>query len=544
MNIRSPLRIAIIEDNATARLNLRSHLLTLGEYEIASYSNGRELRNGLRTMDFDVIFVDYHLGQNKTGVEWVNTLRETKLLKPSTGLIFITSDSMPNTISQILDLYPDLILIKPYTIKNLLVSFEHYLKVRSQISPALQYLNKDQHENALDYINSTLTKSKVGRYKKDVIKLKGRILLEAQHYEEAAELYASILKRSQNVIWAHWGLIKCEFFIGKWTHCQGMLDKLIEESLTKDKAYEWMACVEMGKKNYAKAEALLDKILESELTIQATRLKTLCYQMQGKTEDAIRLLERKIQSNISVRERLVDYTMELARYHLHLAEQVARQHKQQELNQARRLIGRASRSNLDKHTEMQKDYMLALAHLLENDLGKAHQLMSSNEQIHQVEEAAVLTKVDAVKVWFGLGETEKAQDLLQSCDEQLVKQVNHIDAVISTELVNDAEQKLGLEKDRAIAINEKGMVYFRDNQHAQAITCFYRAYQMFPGVPAFSLNLLQGLYECEQTEYKGVGASKLIEELNSVSLNERNSNRFKMLKMAFSQPQEHAQLQA
>ncbi|MEM0910839.1 MAG: response regulator [Pseudomonadota bacterium] len=541
MNINNVPRIAIIEDNATARLNLRSHLLNVGDFDIASYSNGRELRNGLRTMDFDAIFVDFHLGQNKTGVEWVNTLRENKLLKPSTGLIFITSDSMPNTVSQILDLYPDLILIKPYTIKNLLVSFEHYLKVREKTSPALQYLNKEQHEHALDYLNNTLDSSNIGRYKSDVIKLKGRILLEAQRYEEAAELYAGILRRSQNVIWAHWGLIKCEFFIGKWTHCQGMLDKLIEESLTKDKAYEWMACVEIGKKNYSKAEALLDKVLESELTIQATRLKTLCYQMQGKTEDAVRLLERKIQSNISVRERLVDFTMELARYHLHLAEQVAKHHKQEELNQARRLIGRASRSKLDKHVEMQKDYMLALAHLLENDHGKAHQLMSTNEQVHQVEDATIMTKVDAVKVWFGLGETEKAHDLLQSCDEQLIKQVNHIDSVISSELVNDAEQKLGLEKDRAIAINEKGTRYFRENNHNKAISCFFRAYQMFPGVPAFSLNLLQSLYECGQSEYKGVCASKLIEELNTLALNERNRSRFTMLKMAFS---EHKDTQA
>jgi len=511
--------------------------LSLGDYDIASYSNGRELRNGLRTMDFDVIFVDYHLGQNKTGVEWIHTLRETKLLKPSTGIVFVTSDSMPNTVSQILDLHPDLILIKPYTIKNLFASFQHYLKVRQKISPALQCLNKDQYKNALDYINNTMEGPNIGRYKNDLIKLKGRILVEAQQYEEAAELYSSILKRAQNVIWAHWGLIKCEFFIGKWTHCQDMLDRLIEESLTKDKAYEWMACVEIGKKNYSRAEALLDKILESELTIQATRLKTLCYQMQDKTEDAIRLLERKIQSNISVRERLVDFTMELARYHLHLAEQVARHHIQNEVNQARRLLGRASRAKLDKHTEMQKDYMLALAHLLENEHGKAHQLMSSNEQVHQVEDAAVLTKVDAVKVWFGLGEKEKAYDLLESCDEQLVKQVNHIDAVISTELVNDAEQTLGLEKDRAIAVNEKGTQFFRQNKHTQAISCFYRAYQMFPGVPAFSLNLLQSLYECGQVEFKGVSATKLIDELSTIALNERNRSRFVMLKTAFSEKQ-------
>jgi len=69
-----------------------------------------------------------------------------------------------------------------------------------------------------------------------------------------------------------------------------MLDGLIDESLTKDKAYEWLATVEIGKQNYKAGEQLLDCIKESELTIQATRLKTLCYKMQDKSKEALALL--------------------------------------------------------------------------------------------------------------------------------------------------------------------------------------------------------------------------------------------------------------
>ena len=65
------IKIAIVEDNATARLNLRSHLLSMGEFDIASYSNGKELRNGLRTIDFDIVVTDFHLEQTQNGVEWI-----------------------------------------------------------------------------------------------------------------------------------------------------------------------------------------------------------------------------------------------------------------------------------------------------------------------------------------------------------------------------------------------------------------------------------------------------------------------------------------
>ncbi|GBL02737.1 response regulator [Glaciecola sp. KUL10] len=135
-------RIAIVEDNTTARINLRSHLITMENLEISSYSNGKELRNGLRTKNFEVIFIDFHLGQNKNGVEWAQSLLESEILNPSTSLIFITSDRLPQTIGQILDLHPDMILLKPYTIKSVVTALRKCLAVRSELLPALDFLDK------------------------------------------------------------------------------------------------------------------------------------------------------------------------------------------------------------------------------------------------------------------------------------------------------------------------------------------------------------------------------------------------------------------
>ena len=120
------IKIAIVEDNTTARLNLRSHLMSMGEFDIASYTNGKELRNGLRTIEFDFVVIDFHLGQNKNGVEWIQYLTESKLIKPSMGIVFLTSDRLPQTISQILDTNPDvlvsILLFRSHKIMSYLVS--------------------------------------------------------------------------------------------------------------------------------------------------------------------------------------------------------------------------------------------------------------------------------------------------------------------------------------------------------------------------------------------------------------------------------------
>ena len=63
------LRVAIIEDNATARATIRSHLIVLGNLEVASFSTGTELKNALKKQNFELLIFDFHLGQRRNGVE-------------------------------------------------------------------------------------------------------------------------------------------------------------------------------------------------------------------------------------------------------------------------------------------------------------------------------------------------------------------------------------------------------------------------------------------------------------------------------------------
>ncbi len=526
--LKYKIKIAIVEDNATARLNLRSHLLSLGEFDIASYTNGKELRNGLRTIDFDLVVIDFHLGQTKNGVEWIQYLSEAKLIKPSTGIIFLTSDRLPQTISQILDIYPDVLIIKPYTIKTLHASITHYLNVRTKIKPALDFLDNEQSNLALNFIDKTLQNGLDKRASTDFIKLKGQLLIKEQRFAESAELYGAILARSSNVLWAHWGLIKSEFLSGQWRHCQDMLDGLIGEQLTKDKAYEWMACVEIGKENYALAEKILDNIKENELTIPATKLKVLAYKMQGRSEEAIRLLEKKRQSNFTVKERFDEYTIELARYHLQIAENTEANERAETLHTAKCLIGNASRSILDRQTQHQRDFMLALASILEGDKQRAEKILL-DKTVGDATNAKLATMVDAIKVWFGLGMEENAREVWNEVDRKLSAKDDQIDLILGDNLILETERALGLSEEKAKRVNDQGMVHYLGNQVNDAIELFYKARQLNPGVPAFTLNLLQCLSDIKKAEYKDQKTLTLVDELSDKTLSQSNRKRYDLI---------------
>jgi DNA-binding NarL/FixJ family response regulator len=527
--MKQKIKIAIVEDNTTARLNLRSNLLSMGEFDIASYTNGKELRNGLRTMNFDVVVIDFHLGQNKNGVEWIQYLTEAKLIKPSTGIVFLTSDRLPQTISQILDIHPDILIIKPYTIKTLHTSMNHYLSIRSKIKPALEYLDNEQPEKALKFVDDSLQGSLSKRARADFIKLKGRLLISEQRYTDAVALYRNILERSSNVLWAHWGLIKSEFLSGQWRHCQNMLDSLISDQLTKDKAYEWMACVEIGKENYDLAEKILDNIKENDLTIPATKLKVLAYKMQGRSEEAIKLLEKKRQSNFTVKERFDEYTIELARYHLQLAENSVMNERAPKLHAAKCLIGNASRSILDNQTQHQRDFMLALASLLEGDKQKAERIIL-DKTVGDAKNAKLTTMVDAIKVWFGLGKEDKAREVWNEVDRKLSAKDDQIDQILAGSLMLETEKSLGLSEEKAKRVNDQGMVLYLGNQLNDAIELFYKARQLDSSVPAFTLNLLQCLSDIKKAEYKDQKTLVLVDELKDKRLSESNKKRYNLIR--------------
>jgi len=517
-------RIAIVEDNATARMNLRSHLIAMDNYDIASYSNGKEFRNGLRVRNFDVAFIDFHLGQNKNGVEWVQSLLDAKVLVPSTSIIFVTSDRLPQTIGQILDLYPDMILIKPYTIKSVMTALKQCISARKHLMPALSYVDEGRLQLALNYVDDKLTSGVTKRFKTDFIKLKGRLLIQLKHYDQAATLYSKILERSNSVLWAHWGLIKSEFLGGKWQQCETMVEGLLSAQLTKDKAHEWLACLALSKKDYAEAEKHLDNIKDNELTIQATKLKILAFSMQNKKQHAIDLLEKKRSSNLTIKERFDEFTIELARCYLSQAEDSHIDERVDDLMSAKKLIGNASHFMIDRQSEQQRTYMLARASLLEGDTQKATRLVNSNPHKNDTL-SKITTMSDAIKVWFGLGHEEKAREILASCEEQLLDQDNQIELLLADNLINETEIQLGLTKEKALNLNDRGMQHYLSGKHKVAVDLFYKAHNLYPGVPAFSLNLLQCLADLNLEYYKDVSLQLLIDDLSSINLSTPNQQK-------------------
>ena len=521
-------RIAIVEDNATARTALRGHLMSIANLSVSSFATGTELKAALKKQNFELVLMDYHLGEGKTGVEWIQVLRESGFIRPSTGIIFLTSDRAPQTIGRIMDLQPDVLLIKPYTIASLSRQIKHYLSYRSFVKNILHALDNKELGRAIKLLRGKISDGIPPRLIGDTRKLYAKLLFENGDVKTALRIYEDVLTHSDKVLWAQWGKIKCQYSQGLWPDCKNQLSQMVNSSLARDNAFEWLASLSFEQNAYADVEKYLNQIKFSELSLPAAKLKTMAFQKQDKVIDAIDLLQKKRAMHRSAKDRFNDFTFELAEFYLVLAETSPETNRSESLSQARKLVGIAGRSQGDPQTLQKRDFLLAFSAVLENDTEKAsHFLQADHMDSFLRTEPSVL--VIAAKVYHSLGDDSKANELLLLAKDKNRELQAISEQVTNEELIFSGGEQMGLNHAQAVSINETGMQLFLDGQANVAMKHFYDAYQLSPETTAFGLNLLQSMIETDTGVYRRFNVHQLFDLINSDSLTEASQARLVQL---------------
>ncbi|GAC38562.1 response regulator [Paraglaciecola psychrophila] len=518
------VKVAVVEDNGMARANIRNHLLDMGFGHISCFSNGRELKANLKNQKLDLLLMDFHLGQNKNGVEVIQDLQKQKKITHTTCVMFITSDRLPLIIGQIVDVHPEALVVKPYTIRNLVKNISSCLNLHKYLMPVYEMMDEENYPQALVLLDHLLGQNTLPKKKSALTKLRARLLTKLGRYAEAAVLYRLILERSDKVIWAKWGLIQNLFLDEHIEESETLLRDLTFSELTSVKACEWLARISVNNNQYNKAENYMHQIREGELSIPAARLKAYIYQAQERGKEAITLLEKKRESNRSIRERYDEISLDLARCYITEAELRSKPESSSDLKVAKYLIGAAGRKLSDPSLIIRKDYMFAMIAFMEGNVVKANEILS-RPGMSELQDAEISTVTDAVQAWRNAGDDEKAKEFLKLSQEKLKGIEDGNEKTVSGMLVAKGEDAIGERRPQALEFNKIGLQKYTSKQYIAATDDFYQAYLLFPRELAFSLNLLQGLVDAELLFYKKVNTLEFLTELQNRYLNEGNKKR-------------------
>lgn len=519
------VKVAVVEDNGMARANIRNHLLDMGFSHISCFSNGRELKANIKRNKIDLLLMDFHLGLYKNGVEVVQDLQKIKLIDERTCVMFITYDRLPLIIGQIVNIHPEALVIKPYTIHNLQKNVITCLNLHNFLLPIYENMYDDNYTKALKSIDTLILANEKPRFRSSLVKLKAQILTKLSRFSEARELYSEILERSDKVLWAKWGLIQALFLDGKVEQSEELLANLTDSQLTNGKACEWLARINVEKNQYSRAEQYMGKINDGELSIPASQLKAHIFQAQNRCDDAIKFLEKKRESNRSNREHFDEISLELARCYIFEAEQRLANERHASLKVAKYLIGAAGRKSSDPELTIRKDYMHAIVAFLEGNEKKTREVLA-RKGMGDLRNAEIPTITDAIHVWQNIGDTVKAKELLELGEEKLKHIEDENEKTVSSMLIAKGADSIGERKPQALEYNKNGLQKYAAKEFLEATKQFYQAYILFPREIAFSLNLLQGMVDAELLDYEKMNTLELLKEIQNRQLSNVNKKRF------------------
>jgi tetratricopeptide (TPR) repeat protein len=525
------LRVALIDEEAISRDTLRSHLLFFHQLEICSFSSPQSFKRACYRQDFDIVLCNQELRGGRSGTQWCEELIMNKLIKPSTGLAIITGDPSAAVISQIIDTNPDIILLKPYTLNILKRHFDEYFTFRQVLSPYLNDLNNDRIAPVIQGLLA-ITETHP-QHLQSTYRLLGQLYLQTQQYLAALHIYEVAITSFPNALWAKWGLIKSQYLNGDWDNCANLLNTLLQTKATRDKALEWLACVAFAQHDYSAASEYLSRILTCDLSLQATKLKSHLYCLQSQIDQAIKLLNDKCSANQMLKDQFKELTFDLVRCVIQkIQHEQDDSAKTQQISQAKRLLTRATKKDIDPVSLQKRDSILTSVCLLEGDTEKVQRILQ-RDWMQNFDRASVETIQHAINANHHIGEEQTVARLLSLSKKKLHKVESHVESILCTTQFESQEALLHDQPTRAVNYNEKGSQLYSNNQFEQSMYYYYKAHQLYPKSPTFGLNLLTCMHHCRQIQYKEALAQNLLDILKDSPLKAHQNKRLIALQSAF-----------
>ena len=137
----------------------------------------------------------------------------------------------------------------------------------------------------------------------------------------------------------------------------------------------------------------------------------------------------------------------------------------------------------------------------------------------------VLQMTDAISAWKGIGNDEKASEILALCKMRLSQLDDGNETTVANMQVVKREESIGERRPEAMKLNKTGLEHYIKHDYQKATQDFYQAYLLFPREVAFSLNLLQSLVEAEQGSYKTINTRQFLSELSRRQMAPNNQKR-------------------
>ena len=457
-------------------------------------------------------------------------LKVKRLIKNSTGFIFISAETSGSLVHSVLELQPDDFLVKPFTIYELKSRIEKVLLRKHHLYSVYQLIDDENDSKAIKKIDELL-QNKSNTYSAILLRLKGDALLRLNRNEDAKTFFKSVLD-IQKFTWAKVGLVEALIANNEHILAQRMLKTMLQRSETRLVALDLLGRLDIKLNKFDDAQLFFSQAVDiAPRNIE--RQKALSH---------VSLLNHDYEKSYLTQKDIASYAKHSIHDHPDIYLNAARAGidfalTTDQTDQVNRIARQTNQYLNDlkqqfpnSNNQTQIDVLNARLHYLKDEHKKAkaliEQLDESDSQIRSVDGA-----LDKAKAFHELGFHNKAQTLFNQIISHCERHPSVSDPVflryIQQQQTERRDIKMGPKE-----LNNHAVTQFNKGQLNIALEAFTQAFRIMPKNASIALNLLQCLFDsnAQGQSFNLLLAKKCYALLNEYTLHDEQATRFEKIK--------------
>lgn len=525
--IFSNAKILIVEEQPLAQSYMKQSLEKLGFRQLRFAEHANSAKEQCTTEQFDLIVCSFNLSKNQDGYQLYEELRVKRLIKNSTGFIFISAETSGSLVHSVLELQPDDFLVKPFTIYDLKTRIERILLRKNNLQTIYNYIDDGNDSKALKEINTALDQ-KGNAYSAILLRLKGDALLRLKRADVAKAFFKSVLD-IQKFAWAKVGLVEALIANNEHILAQRMLRTMLQRHETRLVALDLLGKLEIKLNQFELAQDFLSQAVDIAPR-NIDRQKSLSH---------VSLINHDYEKNYLTQKDIANFAKHSIHDHPDVYLNAARAGidfalTTDQSDQIQRISRQTNKYLTDlksqfpnSHNQAQIDVLNARLHYLKDEHQKAkmliEQLDDDDNHIRSVDGA-----LDKAKAFHELGFHHKAQSLFN----QIISHCERHPTVSDPVYLRYIQQQQSERRDIKMGpkeLNNHAVTQFNRGQLNTALEAFTQAFRVMPRNPSIALNLLQCLFDNTKQNGQSLNtmmAKKCYALLNTTALDNEQQQRF------------------
>lgn len=537
-------RILIVDDQRSFQKLLKGMLVRMGAKSILNADTGESAISQINKEPFDVVFIDYNLGDGRNGRQLLDELKYQNKVSSSTTYIMITGESSRSMVLGAVEFEPDDYLVKPFSqglLKSRLAKIFLKKQLLAPVYECLEHNHIEQAEQLLAQLIETFP-----RYKCYFQQFLCRILINNHKYATAQEMLNKlIIEKRQS--WALTELAVTSLMLKDFNKSLRYCNELLGQNRFDTRALDIKANALEGLEQVKEALFVVEQATEiSPYSIKrqshfaSLAQKTHAHDKMAKATAAV--LEMSRRSYHHHMQHYLNHFRALLSCAEHEREEVV---KKQYIADAKQLINKASHEDglfveFDEH--LFTAVCSARVFSCEGEHLKAKRSLSevSNELASMPENVANELVPESISTLLNIGEFEQANALIQNMPST---QNNTNSNSIASELLKEKIAQSQLKIDRFNDFNRQGIESYKKGNFSYAIEQFEAALALAPMNTGSALNLLQALLKLTLKEKDNAHtllarAKQLLETVTGLTLPEQHQIRLTELQIEFDRMSE------